>query len=338
MRAKKLFLFAPERMALSMERLAHYCGTPAESFQRYVLFTNYAMHVEEFRAHFPDAEGPHRPDVQMPAWHHRTPDQDGVTIVDIGVGPSNAKTVTDHLAVLRPDAMLMIGHCAGLRNHQDIGDYVLATAYLRDDRILDHALPTTIPVIPNHRLNSYLLSALDARDARYRIGTVLTTANRNWELEIEAMEHTFEQSRAVAVDMESATIAANGFRYRIPSATLLCISDKPLHGAAEAGRIRPNGSTRRAGARTSRSRWSASTASGASTRPASRTPTSAARANRSSAHPRSRSADLRSCRSRTRPTRSCYRRPRRCREAGTARSPRPGSTAASSAGTPCPVR
>jgi AMP nucleosidase len=231
MRAKKLFLFAPERMALSMERLAHYCGTPAESFQRYVLFTNYAMHVEEFRARFPDAEGPNRPDVQMPAWHLRTPDQDGVTIVDIGVGPSNAKTVTDHLAVLRPDAMLMIGHCAGLRNHQDIGDYVLATSYLREDHILDHALPTTIPVIPNHRLNSYLLDALDARQARYRIGSVLTTANRNWELEIKAMEHTFEQSRAVAVDMESATIATNGFRYRIPSATLLCISDKPLHGA-----------------------------------------------------------------------------------------------------------
>jgi AMP nucleosidase len=169
--------------------------------------------------------------VQLPAWHHRSPGQDGVTIVDIGVGPSNAKTVTDLLAVLRPDAMLMIGHCAGLRNHQDIGDYVLATAYLRDDRILDHALPTTIPVIPNHRLNSYLLDALDVRSARYRIGTVLTTANRNWELDVNTMGHTFEQSRAVAVDMESATIAANGFRYRIPSATLLAISDKPLHGS-----------------------------------------------------------------------------------------------------------
>jgi AMP nucleosidase len=231
MRAKKLFLFAPERMALSMERLAHYCGTPAESFQRYVLFTNYAMHVEEFRARFPDAEGPDRAGVQMPAWHQRTPGQDGVTIIDIGVGPSNAKTVTDHIAVLRPDAMVMIGHCAGLRNHQDIGDYVLATSYLRDDHILDHALPTTIPVIPNPRLNSYLLEALDSHGAPFRIGTVLTTANRNWELEIKAMEQIFEQSRAVAVDMESATIAANGFRYRIPSATLLAISDKPLHGS-----------------------------------------------------------------------------------------------------------
>jgi len=230
MRAKKLFLFAPERMALSMARLEHYCGTPAEAFQPYVLFTNYAMHVEEFRARFPDAEGP-TGSAQMPAWHARTGDHDGVSIVDIGVGPSNAKTVTDHLAVLRPDAVLMIGHCGGLRNHQEVGDYVLATAYLRDDRILDAALPTTIPVIPNHLLNRYLLDALDARGARYRVGTVLTTANRNWELEINAMWHTLEQSRAVAVDMESATIATNGFRYRIPNATLLCVSDKPLHGS-----------------------------------------------------------------------------------------------------------
>src|SRR5258705_142354 len=159
------------------------------------------------------------------------PSRPAVAIVDIGAGPSNAKTVTDHLAVLRPDAVLMIGHCGGLRNHQEIGDYVLATAYLRDDRILDAALPTTIPVIPNHLLNRYLLTALDARDARYRVGTVLTTANRNWELEINAMWHTLEQSRAVAVDMESATIATNGFRYRIPNATLLCVSDKPLHGS-----------------------------------------------------------------------------------------------------------
>ena len=230
MRAKKLFLFAPERMALSMARLEHYCGTTAEAFQRYVLFTNYGMHVDEFRARFPDAEGPSGP-VQMPAWHARAGNHDGVSIVDIGVGPSNAKTVTDHLAVLRPDAVLMIGHCGGLRNHQEIGDYVLPTAYLRDDRILDAALPTTIPVIPNHLLNRYLLAALDARGARYRVGTVLTTANRNWELEINSMWHTLEQSRAVAVDMESATIATNGFRYRIPNATLLCVSDKPLHGS-----------------------------------------------------------------------------------------------------------
>jgi AMP nucleosidase len=229
MRAKKLFLFAPERMALSMERLAHYTGTPAESFQRYVLFTNYAMHVEEFRARFPDADGPQRSGVQMPAWHHRTPDQDGVTIVDIGVGPSNAKTVTDHLAVLRPDAMLMIGHCAGLRNHQEIGDLVLAAGYMRDDRVLDDMLPLNVPVVSNYALNTILLAEVAARQLRSRMGIVYTTGNRNWELSLALVEERLRLSRALAVDMESATVAANGFRYRIPTATLLAVSDKPLH-------------------------------------------------------------------------------------------------------------
>ncbi|MGZ4759943.1 MAG: AMP nucleosidase, partial [Acidimicrobiales bacterium] len=230
MRAKKLFLFAPERMALSMERLAHYCGTPAESFQRYVLFTNYAMHVEAFRERFPDAEGPDRAGRQMPAWHHRTEGHDGVSIVNIGVGPSNAKTITDHVGVLRPDALVMIGHCGGLRNHQDIGDFVLATAYLRGDHVLDDVLPVGVPVTPNHYLNRYLLDALVERDARFRLGTVFTTDNRNWEFNQRPALDAIEASRSVAVDMESATIAANGFRYRMPNATLLCVSDKPLHG------------------------------------------------------------------------------------------------------------
>lgn len=231
LRAKKLFLFGPERMALSLDRLAHYCGTPAESFERHVLFTNYAMHVEAFRERFPAAEGPVRGGVQMPAWHHRTPAGDGVSLVNIGVGPSNAKTITDHVAVLRPDTMMMIGHCGGLRNHQDLGEFVLATSYLRADHVLDEALPTTVPVIPHHVLNSYLLDALEHRGARYRLGVVHTTDNRNWEFNQRSTLAAMRAARSVAVDMESATIAANGFRYRIPNATLLCVSDKPLHAS-----------------------------------------------------------------------------------------------------------
>jgi AMP nucleosidase len=167
----------------------------------------------------------------MPAWHAPSDDGAGITMVNIGVGPANAKTLTDHLAVLRPDAMLMIGHCGGLRNHQEIGDFVLATGYLRADRILDAVLPTDVPVIPNARLNRYLLDALEARGAPYRMGTVYTTADRNWELNQHDALTAMRVSRSVAVDMESATIAANGFRYRIPNATLLSVSDKPLHGA-----------------------------------------------------------------------------------------------------------
>jgi AMP nucleosidase len=238
LRAKKLFLFRPERMALSLERLAHYTGTDPAAFQRYVLFTNYDLHVQAFRERFPDAVGPDRDGVQMPAWHQVTARRDGVSIVDIGVGPSNAKTITDHIGVLRPDAMVMIGHCGGLRNHQDLGDFVLANAYLRRDHVLDEVLPTDMPVAPNHHLNRFLFAALEERGVPFRIGTVLTTDNRNWEFERRAALAAIRLSRSLAIDMESATVAANGFRYRIPHATLLAVSDKPLHGrpkqAAEA--------------------------------------------------------------------------------------------------------
>jgi AMP nucleosidase len=230
LRRKKLFLFGPERMALSIDRLQHYTGTAAETFQRYVLLTNYAWHVEEFRAALPGTTGPDSDGRQMPAWHHAQPDRAGLTMINIGVGPSNAKTITDHLAVLRPDLVLMIGHCAGLRNRQEIGDLVLATAYMRDDRVLDDVLPLSVPVVSNYTLNTLLLDELTARSLRSRMGIVFTTANRNWELQLASVADRLQRSRALAADMESATVAANGFRYRVPTATLLAVSDKPLHG------------------------------------------------------------------------------------------------------------
>ncbi|MEZ6134401.1 MAG: AMP nucleosidase [Pirellulaceae bacterium] len=228
---KKVFLFGPERVEISLERLEHYTGTRAEDFQRYVLLTNYQMHMQAFAELHPDCIQPARPDVQMPSYHQRTGGNDGVSIINIGVGPSNAKNFTDHLAVLRPDAMLMVGHCAGVRNHQEIGDFVLASGYMRDDHVLDEALPRSVPIAPSFLLNRYLARLLDERKLPYRVGAVTTTADRNWELVLSRKLQMIKASRSIAVDMESATVAANGFRYRIPSATLLCISDKPLHGA-----------------------------------------------------------------------------------------------------------
>ncbi len=228
---KKVFLFGPERVEISLERLEHYTGTRAEDFQRYVLLTNYQMHMVAFEQLHPDCIKPQRESVQMPTYHQRSSNNDGISIVNIGVGPSNAKNLTDHLAVLRPDAMLMIGHCAGVRNHQEIGDFVLASGYMRDDHVLDEALPRSVPIAPSFLLNRYLAKILDDRQLPYRLGAVTTTADRNWELVLKRSLAMIKASRSIAVDMESATVAANGFRYRIPSATLLCISDKPLHGS-----------------------------------------------------------------------------------------------------------
>ncbi|MEX0661483.1 MAG: AMP nucleosidase [Balneolaceae bacterium] len=226
---KKMFLFSPERIDISLDRLNHYTGTKPSDFQRYILFTNYDMHIEVFKELYPDCVQPDR-QVQMPAYHHKLPDNKGFSIVNIGVGPSNAKTISDHVAVLRPDAMIMVGHCGGLRNHQDIGDFVLATGFMRDDGVLDDVLPLNIPITPNHLLNVHLKEQLDQNNRNYRLGTVYTTANRNWEFIKRRTTEQIHISRSVAIDMESATVATNGYRYRVPFATLLCVSDKPLHG------------------------------------------------------------------------------------------------------------
>jgi AMP nucleosidase len=176
---------------------------------------------------------------QMPAYHLKRGDGNGITLINIGVGPSNAKTITDHVAVLRPHCWLMLGHCAGLRQSQRLGDYVLAHGYLREDQVLDNDLPVWIPVPPLAEVQLALQQAVEectgvsGYDLKkiMRTGTVATTSNRNWELEdTRVSTHRFSQSRAIAVDMESATIAANGLRFRVPYGTLLCISDRPVHG------------------------------------------------------------------------------------------------------------
>jgi len=174
----------------------------------------------------------------MPAYHLATADNQGVTLVNIGVGPSNAKTITDHLAVLRQHCWLMVGHCGGLRLSQQIDDYVLAHAYLRQDHVLDGIVPIDVPIPALAEVQVALQEAAaavtgdsgEALKRRLRTGTVVTYDDRNWELRWSQERRRIDLSRAIAVDMESGTVATQGFRLRVPYGTLLCVSDKPLHG------------------------------------------------------------------------------------------------------------
>ena len=132
----------------------------------------------------------------------------------------------------------MVGHCGGLRQSQIIGDYVLAHGYLRRDRILDGAVPPEIPIPALAEVQVALQEAAaqvtgergDELKRRLRTGTVVTYDDRNWELRWSQERRQINLSRAIAVDMESGTIAAQGYRLRVPYGTLLCVSDKPLHG------------------------------------------------------------------------------------------------------------
>lgn len=261
---KPLAPFTAQRVDYSLARLAHYTATDPSHFQNHVLFTNYQFYVAEFEAYaremladpksgyvsfvstgnveITDPEAiitPVEKQPQMPTYHLTRKDGSGITLVNIGVGPSNAKTATDHIAVLRPHAWLMVGHCAGLRNSQSLGDFVLAHAYLREDHVLDDDLPVWVPIPALAEVQIALeravatVTKLDDYDLKrvMRTGTVATIDNRNWELREHAGPvKRLSQSRAVALDMESATIAANGYRFRVPYGTLLCVSDKPLHG------------------------------------------------------------------------------------------------------------
>jgi AMP nucleosidase len=262
-----LALFNAERVDYSLWRLRHYTGTTPQHFQRYILFTNYQRYVDGFidyareqvstgdtyRAFVepgnvvtpnprltdkePSGEAPANLP-QMPAYHLVADGHQGITLINIGVGPSNSKTITDHVAVLRPHCWLMIGHCGGLRRTQRLGDYVLAHAYVRGDHVLDHDLPSWVPVPPIAEIQVALTQAVSDITGvvgaelkhRLRTGTVYTTDDRDWELHHQILSRRFNQSRAIAVEMESATIAANGYRFRVPYGTLLCVSDKPLHG------------------------------------------------------------------------------------------------------------
>lgn len=257
-----LSLFPALRTDYSLQRLKHYTGTSPAHFQKFVIFTNYQRYVDEFVEHAKAIIDEHKsyqfssPGVglinhseeykvdpnfklpQMPAYHLMGKNNEGITIINIGVGPSNAKTITDHVAVLRSHCWLMLGHCGGLRNTQTLGDFVLAHAYLRDDQILDEMLPPTIPLPTIAEVQIALTDAISKvmklsgteMKQNVRTGTVVTTDDRNWEMRYASLRTRLNQSRAIAIDMESATIAANGYRYRVPYGTLLCVSDRPLHG------------------------------------------------------------------------------------------------------------
>jgi AMP nucleosidase len=264
-----LSLFRATRVDYSLHRLYHYTGTDPDHFQNFVILTNYQFYADAFahmgrermrsghadgdafiepgnvvmrNARLGDAEPVGMPPErvpQMPAWHLVQRDYGGTTLVNIGTGPSNARNITDHIAVLRPHAWLMLGHCAGLRASQTIGDYVLAHGYVREDHVLDEELPLWVPIpalaevqVAIERALSEVtgLSGFELKRIM-RTGTVASVDNRNWELgDHVAVIRKLSQSRAMALDMESATIAANGFRFRVPYGTLLCVSDKPLHG------------------------------------------------------------------------------------------------------------
>ncbi|GAA1472195.1 AMP nucleosidase [Corynebacterium felinum] len=260
---KPLAHFTAHRFDIACARIEHYTGMSVDTVQRYILFTNYGMHTREFLRYglaelqragsrytslvvagmtitraeataLDVHEFTSHDRFQMPRFDLVAEDNTGITMVNIGVGPSNAKTITDCLAVLRPEVWVMIGHCAGLDGRMRMGDLILGNAYQRSDNLLDSHIPVSLPIPAVPEVQRALEASVkeiygDDLDLM-RTGTVISTDDRNWEWHTpKALWEWLRGSTAAACDMESATLAANGYRYRIPYGTLLSVSDLPLH-------------------------------------------------------------------------------------------------------------
>lgn len=199
--------------------LPRYTGTPIEQFGEYILLTNFVNYVELFAKKF-DTE------IYGMGRAMQTATAENITIINFGMGSAMAATVMDLLTAIRPKAVLFLGKCGGLKKTQ-IGDLVLPIAAIRGDGTSDDYMRPEIPALPSFRLQRAVSSTIKKYELDYWTGTVYTTNRRIWEHD-EAFKEYLREIRAMAIDMETATIFIVGFANSIPHGALLLVSDNPL--------------------------------------------------------------------------------------------------------------
>ena len=200
--------------------LPRYTGTKIEDFGEYILLTNFINYVEMFAAKYSvEIIGKDRP--------MQTATHENVTIINFGMGSAMAATVMDLLSAVHPKAVLFLGKCGGLKRHTQIGDLILPIAAIRGEGTSDSYLLREIPALPSFRLQRAVSSMIKKHELDYWTGTVYTTNRRVWEHD-EKFKDYLRELRAMAIDMETATIFAVGFANHIPHGALLLVSDNPM--------------------------------------------------------------------------------------------------------------
>ncbi len=199
--------------------LPRYTGTELEEFGEYILLTNFINYVEMFsEKHDVEIVGKDKP--------MQTATYDGITIINFGMGSAMAATIMDLLTAISPKAVLFLGKCGGLKKTK-IGDIVLPIAAIRGEGTSDDYMPPEIPALPSFRLQRAVSSMIIKHDLDYWTGTVYTTNRRVWEHDEEFKDY-LRHIRAIAIDMETATIFLVGFANGIPHGALLLVSDNPM--------------------------------------------------------------------------------------------------------------
>ena len=199
--------------------LPRYTGTPVDQFGEYILLTNFINYVELFATEF---------DVEIFGIGRamQTATANNITIINFGMGSPMAATAMDLLAAIQPKAVLFLGKCGGLKKTQ-LGDLILPIAAIRGEGTSNDYMPPEIPALPSFRLQRVVSSTIKRHELDYWTGTVYTTNRRIWEHD-EKFKDYLRDIRAMAIDMETATIFIVGFANSIPHGALLLVSDNPL--------------------------------------------------------------------------------------------------------------
>lgn len=200
--------------------LPRYTGRPLEEFGEYILLVNFSNYVQKFAdMHNTEVKGKDRPMQSATA--------NNITIINFGMGSASAATVMDLLSAVEPKAVLFLGKCGGLKKKNQIGDLVLPIAAIRGEGTSNDYFPPEVPALPSFNLQKAISYTIRLNNKDYWTGTVYTTNRRVWEHDEEFKEY-LRQLRAMAIDMETATIFSVGFYNEIPTGALLLVSDQPM--------------------------------------------------------------------------------------------------------------
>ena len=203
--------------------LPRYTGIDLESFGKYILLTNFFHYVELFAKW--NNVAINGMDTNMPNATH-----EDLTIIDFGMGSPNAATIMDLLSAIKPKAVLFLGKCGGLKKKNKLGDLILPIAAIRSDGTSNDYLPPEVPALPSFNLQKTISDSIITSNRDYWTGTVYTTNRRVWEYDGRFKKY-LQKTRAMAIDMETATIFTVGFANGIPTGALLLVSDQPMISA-----------------------------------------------------------------------------------------------------------
>ena len=200
--------------------LPRYTGRELKDFTKYILLTNFDNYVKMFAEwHNVPIIGLDRPMMNASA--------DGITIINFGMGSPNAATMMDLLSAISPEAVLLLGKCGGLKKKSEVGDFILPIAAIRGEGTSDDYFPKEVPALPAFALQKAISTTIRDYNQDYWTGTVYTTNRRVWEWDDHFKEY-LRKIRAIAIDMETATIFITAFKNEIPAGTLLLVSDQPM--------------------------------------------------------------------------------------------------------------